>query len=334
MDCNNYNQYRSDVKENGKLIPDKCFKGSIVYKPEFNFNNYQTYKSKEYYKWINQNMVDYSFKPDYINKTFDNLCNIDNFSLKPQQKLAARIINTHVKNSGMLIYHGLGSGKTITSIIIGEAFKFRTVSSKKVPSMIIPGRTDTIILIVVPSSLIEQYYSEIIGNIYDGIIKSATGEVLIYGNEQFYLNETTRNSIVQNNTDITRLTEEINVLNENKGSSLKIKELQELITTLRLQIRFRKDEEKKNINKVYEIISHDTFLNRLLTIKNGIFTQHEFIKNLEQANGLLIIDEIHGLVSAIGTSYRKLLFAIKYHSNPNFKVVLLTGTPIYISYDF
>ena len=329
MDCNNYNQYRSDVKENGKLIPDKCFKGSIVYKPEFNFNNYQTYKSKEYYKWINQNMVDYSFKPDYINKTFDNLCNIDNFSLKPQQKLAARIINTHVKNSGMLIYHGLGSGKTITSIIIGEAFKFRTVSSKKVPSMIIPGRTDTIILIVVPSSLIEQYYSEIIGNIYDGIIKSATGEVLIYGNEQFYLNETTRNSIVQNNTDITRLTEEINVLNENKGSSLKIKELQELITTLRLQIRFRKDEEKKNINKVYEIISHDTFLNRLLTIKNGIFTQHEFIKNLEQANGLLIIDEIHGLVSAIGTSYRKLLFAIKYHSNPNFKVVLLTGTPIY-----
>ena len=87
MDCNNYNQYRSDVKENGKLIPDKCFKGSIVYKPEFNFNNYQTYKSKEYYKWINQNMVDYSFKPNYINKTFNNLCNIDNFYLN-------RCINT------------------------------------------------------------------------------------------------------------------------------------------------------------------------------------------------------------------------------------------------
>ena len=98
---------------------------------------------------------------------------------------------------------------------------------------------------------------------------------------------------------------------------------------LRLQIRTRKEEEKKKINKVYEIISHDTFLNRLLTINNGIFTQHQFIKNLEQANGLLIIDEIQNLVSAIGTSYRKLLFALKYHSNQNFKVVLLTGTPIY-----
>ena len=324
MDCDKYNQYYSDVVENDTLIPDKCFKGSIVYKPDFNFNNYQTYKSKDYYKWINKTMVDYSFKPDYANKTFDNLCNVNNFSLKPQQKLAARIINTHVKNNGMLVYHGLGSGKTITSIIVGEAFKFKAVSGN-----IISGRTDTLVLIVVPSSLIEQYYSEIIGNIDAGIIKSATGEILIHGNRQFYLNKILRTSISKNYTDIENLKKQINSLIENNGSGSEVTRLQSLVTDLRLQIRTRKEEEKKKINKVYEIISHDTFLNRLLTINNGIFTQHQFIKNLEQANGLLIIDEIQNLVSAFGTSYRKLLFALKYHSNKNFKVILLTGTPIY-----
>ena len=35
------------------------------------------------------------------------------------------------------------------------------------------------------------------------------------------------------------------------------------------------------------------------------------------------------MVSAIGTNYRKLLYAIRFYANKNFKVVLLTGTPIY-----
>ena len=319
-----FNQYYSDVTDDtGTVDPDKYFNGNIYKLDNFNFNNYKNYNSKEYYSWINKNLNQYSFTPDYSGKTFDELCNTTTFSLKPQQKLAARIINTHVKNNGMLIYHGLGSGKTITSIIIGEAFKFKSVSGE-----IIPGRTDTLVLIVVPASLVEQYYSEIIGHIESGNIKSATGEVLIHNERQFYLSRPLRISIAKNYSDIEKLKKEIEILSLN-GNQTKIEELKGKIEELRLQIRTRKEEEKKKIKKVYEIISHDTFLNRLLTMKNGIFTQQQFIKNLQQTNGLLIIDEIQNLVSAIGSSYRKLLFALKYHSSKNFKVVLLTGTPIY-----
>jgi hypothetical protein len=44
---------------------------------------------------------------DYSTKTFDDLCESKDFSLKPQQKFAARVMNTHVDNKGLLVYHGL-----------------------------------------------------------------------------------------------------------------------------------------------------------------------------------------------------------------------------------
>jgi hypothetical protein len=50
---------------------------------------------------------------------------------------------------------------------------------------------------------------------------------------------------------------------------------------------------------------------------------------LSKSNGLLIIDEIQNLISGTGTNYRRLYYALRYYSNPKFKTVFLTGTPIY-----
>ena len=326
MDCNIYNQYYTDVIINHKIINDRCFKGSSLYNKKFKSNSYTDYKSNEYYTWINESFKQYAFPDEKFNDpgydpeaVYSSICNASDYSLKPQQKFAGRIMNTYTKNRGLLVYHGLGSGKTQTSIVIGEAFKFRNVIDESV----IPGRTDTLVLIVVPAALVEQYYSEIIGNIENGKIKAASGQILINGDRQYYLDELTREAISQAYVNILELENKI------KEDPDNILEHERKIRLLKKDIVRRKDEERLKVKKVYEILSHESFLNRLFTYTDNEFKPGPYLPKLKVSNGLLIIDEIQNLVSAIGTSYRKLLYAIKFYADKNFRVVALTGTPIY-----
>ena len=313
-----YNQYYSDVVVNGKIINDKCFNGTQVYNKNFNVNSYNKYNGPGYYSWINENFKEYAFPDEKLEEDYDpeimynSICNPDKYSLKPQQKFAARIINTNVQNKGLLVYHGLGSGKTQTSIIIGEAFKFRNTEGS-----IINNRADTHVFIVVPLALVDQYYSEIIGRVENGTLKSATSQVLINGDRQYYFDDTIRDALAAKYLEIDQLKN-----STDPDSARKIKIIQKDITRL-------STEERLKVTRVYEIISHITFLNRLFIYSDKEFKPGEYLEKLNVSNGLLIIDEIQNLVSAIGTNYRKLLYAIRFYANKNFKVVLLTGTPIY-----
>jgi superfamily II DNA or RNA helicase len=325
MDCNIYNQYYTDVVINGKIINDRCFKGSSVYNKKFKINSYTDYKSNDYYTWINESFKQYAFPDEKFNDpgydpdaVYSSICNATEYSLKPQQKFAGRVMNTHTRNKGLLIYHGLGSGKTQTSIVIGEAFKFRNTGDS-----VIQGRSDALVLIVVPAALVEQYYSEIIGNIENGKIKSASGQILINGDRQYYLDELTRDAISQAYVNIIELENKI------KESDGDITEYERKIRLLKKDIIRRKDEERVQVKKVYQIISHETFLNRIFIYSDNEFKPGPYLPMLKVSNGLLIIDEIQNLVSAIGTSYRKLLYAIKFYADQNFRVIALTGTPIY-----
>jgi hypothetical protein len=314
--CNYDNQYYTDVIDSEcNLLVNNCFNGEEVYPPmkDFNFRNFLNYKSKNYYEYINSKFDKYSFPPDYKSLTFDDICDSKDYSLKQQQKFAGRIFNTHVDNNGILIYHGLGSGKTQTSIVIGEAFKFRNAVNNER----IPGRTDTRVLIVVPASLVEQYYSEIIGFIEDGKIKSASGQIIIQGSRQFYLDKVLRGIINRQNVNIDKIKNQLIDPNISRGEYDTLSnKLIGLETSLKEFVR----NERKKIDTVYEITSHTKFI-------NGLFNNYD--THLTKSNGLLIIDEVHRLVSATGAHYRKLLLALKYNSNPNFKVVLLSGSPIY-----
>jgi len=315
------NQYYTDVSQDGVVVPSKYFKKEVYnnFEDKYKINDFKNYKNKEYYTWINKSFHKYSFPPDYSLQSFDTICNSVDYSLKPQQKFAGRIFNTLVDNKGMLVYHGLGSGKTQTSIVIGEAFKFRNVKGNK----IIQGRTDSVVLIVVPAALIEQYYSEILGNIESGVIKSASGQIVINGDRQFYLNKKLRNAIDKNKESISDLQEKI----RNKEGNINL--MKEEILELQFLNKGLYEHERKKVNTVYEILSHETFLNRLFKIKNGQFIEGEYLNYLTKPNGLLIIDEAHGLVSAIGSNYRKLLLGLRYYTDSQFRVVLLTGSPIY-----
>jgi len=306
------NQYYSDVVIDGKLVNSRFFDAK-VYKDfkKFEVNNYLTYKSNDYYSWINRSLNEYSFSPTEL--TFDELCNAKEYSLNPQQKFAGRIMNTLVNNNGMLVYHGLGSGKTQTSIVIGEAFVSRNILGKK-----LDNRPDTHVLIVVPAALVDQYYLEIIGSVENGTIRSASAQILINGQRQYYFDEELRHII-------TIKYRELEILNEQEKSVNR----DQLIIQLQKDLRLLLKEEREKVTRVYEILSHETFLNRIFKYREKEFLPGEYLKLLSVPNGLLIIDEIQNLVSAMGSSYRKLLYAIKFHANRNFRIVLLTGTPIY-----
>lgn len=323
MECGNYNQY----------VSEKCFKGETVYPKMkgFGINDYASYKSKEYYAFINENMSDYSFNKDYPELTFKDICESGEYSLKQQQKFAGRIFNTHVENRGILIYHGLGSGKTQTSIVIGEAFKSKSVDGKPIVTKPVQGepynaRSPQHVLIVVPASLVKQYYSEIIGFIDSGKIKSAAGEILIHGNRQYYIDEKIRRSISILEKNITKYTELVRDLPED---TIKYSEYQNKLIQFARDLEHLQQDELKKVNKVYEILSHERFLNKLYTNVDAAFEKGDYLERLQSPNSLLIIDEAHKLVSASGTSYRKLLFALRFHAHPDFRTVLLSGTPIY-----
>lgn len=306
---------------------DPPFDGKGVYDKTFNFNDYLKYNSKDYYSFINDKFDRYSFKEDYSQKDFDNICNTDEYSLKPQQKFAGRIMNPYVENRGILIYHGLGSGKTQTSIVISEAFKFKTISEDT-----IRGRADTRVLIVVPASLTEQYFSEILGYVTNtGNARSASNEILVMDKRQTYLNVSVRKVINDIVSSINKASDDlIRLQTSGSASSVVINKQMSKVTELRNSLLRTQEIERKKINKVYEILSHDKFLNNLFKNKGAPFKiDEDYVKKIQIPNGLLIIDEAHRLVSMTGTKYRKLLYALRYNASPSFRTVLLTGSPIY-----
>jgi hypothetical protein len=74
---------------------------------------------------------------------FDRLAGAE-FSLLTHQKIVKDYMNIHTPYRGLLLFHGLGSGKTCTSIAIAEAMK----SSKR-------------IIVMVPASLLKSYKNEL-----------------------------------------------------------------------------------------------------------------------------------------------------------------------------
>jgi len=77
-------------------------------------------------------------------KTFRQICYPKEFILQPSQKFLAKYINPKTPYKGILVFHGIGSGKTITAIQIAEQWKYKRK-----------------IVVVVPASLIGNFRDEL-----------------------------------------------------------------------------------------------------------------------------------------------------------------------------
>ena len=120
--------------------------------------NTQMFNNEAFLKFVEERYGDsvfngdspFTFKDDYINLSNEEICKTTEYSLKPQQKFMGQFINPVTNFNNSLVFHGLGSGKTCTSLVIGEAFK---------------NTSRTKLLYVVPAPLTDQYRDEILGEL-------------------------------------------------------------------------------------------------------------------------------------------------------------------------
>ena len=270
------------------------------------------------------------YKADLLDETKNITCNSmqgdNSFSLLTHQKIVRDYMNLYTPYRGLLLYHGLGSGKTCSSIAIAESLK----SNKK-------------IIIMTPASLHSNYLEEIkkCGDIY-------------YKKQQFWewipiIND---QPLLETISSVMNLPMEFIV--QNQGA---------WVINVSKQVS-NYDELKKTAEEPDENIGKNQFvLNKQLDMM--IAQKYEFIhynglrsdtydskyrKNGNYFdNAVVIIDEAHNLISRIVNQISILSNSGKQVNattrsskvNPlsiriykdlinaeNTKIVLLTGTPI------
>ena len=292
---------------------------------------------------IIQNMKDGNCNSPYVFNKRDSDKPIESSKeifLKKQQKLVPRLINPQTNLKGLLVYHGLGSGKTGTSIIVGEACKHIMTAGDNISKG--SDRSKGRVLVVVPASLKEQYKQEILGNLVHRkstedkdnikkIIKENIKNINPYFLEECFQIQGGRNKIkssFSNNVLINN--DPQNYINVSKEVNFSKKQLDKQTSNISFQ----------KVNKAYKVVSRQTFMKHFLisdedykpgegVLINTTVTGYCINRFLTKPNGLLIIDEIQNLISETGSWYKNLIRGIKYYCHPTTKILLLTATPIY-----
>jgi len=260
------------------------------------------------------------YKEDLLDESKDITCDdigkdTGEVSLLTHQKIVRDYMNLYTPYRGLLLYHGLGSGKTNSSIAIAEGMK----SARKV-------------IVMTPASLRRNYIEEI----------KKFGD-LIYRKNQFW----EWISIDDNQDLVNPLSASLGLAREyirrNHGAWLvnitKPTNYSELSSSDKKMLNDQLDEMIKN---KYTFINHnglrrDKFKQLTNNFENNIFD-----------NAVVIIDEAHNLISRIVNKINKISKFSEKKRGPdallpqslslllyefllraeNCKVILLTGTPI------
>lgn len=307
--------------------------------------NYEMFNNEDFLKFVNEKYGEdafiedspFAFNKEYINLTNEDICKTTEYSLKPQQKFMGQFINPVTNFNNTLVFHGLGSGKTCTSLVIGEAFK--TVSKKN-------------LLYSVPAALVDSFLDEILGELRNNTeedikmgkqpeLWACTSQCVINGKQDFYTN-VNDNRIIQFlesqinklNIDMNTVINKINSDGATQELNSKFIKLEQEIKKTKIEIDRKKSVILSKVSKVFTIESHIKFINNLFkTTKDGTWTKGEYLTNknspLLSSNGVLIIDEIQRLVSESGVLYNKLYSAIYQYINPKCRIIVLSATPIY-----
>jgi hypothetical protein len=224
----------------------------------------------------------------------------NNFSLLIHQKIVRDYINIYTPYRGLLLYHGLGSGKTCSSIAIAEGIK-----------------NDKKILIMTPASLRDNYVEEL----------KKCGDYLYKKNQYWeFINTKTHPQYVEYLSTLLKLPQEyinsnggawfVNVKKEPNYDSLDFEDQKKINAQL-----------DKMINYKYQFISYNGLRSSHLSGMTNGGTINPF------SNKVIIIDEAHNFISRIVNKLtRKTSLSMKLYNYlmdaENCKIILLTGTPI------
>ena len=237
------------------------------------------------------------------------------FSLLTHQKIVRDYMNLFTPYRGILLYHGLGSGKTCSSIAIAEGMK----DTKK-------------IIIMLPASLRTNYMEEL----------KHCGDSL-YKKNQFW-------EFISTNTNPEALTTLSAILNlpqefikKRKGAwFVNVKKTSNYDELTSIEKRSLDEQLNEMISAKYVFINYNGLRTKRLSELTSGFTKNLF------DNSVIIVDEAHNLISRIVNKIKKekavpenekgekeyspkFLSTKLYEylmSAKNARIVLLTGTPI------
>ena len=222
------------------------------------------------------------------------------FNLLTHQKIVRDYINLFTPYRGLLLYHGLGSGKTCSSIGIAEGLK-----------------TDKKIIIMTPASLRVNYMEEL----------KKCGDLLYKKNQFWEFINTKGNPELEKNLSFV-LSISIDFIKKNEGAWLVNVKKPPNYESLSSHEKILLDEQiTEMIKNKYKFINYNGLRNSHLQNMTANFTVNPF------DNSVVIIDEAHNLVSRIVNKLKnKTALSMKLYeylmTAENAKIILLTGTPI------
>lgn len=269
----------------------------IIKAPSYYMSNRKIYMQKltEMFAPYKQELLDTT-----TNISCDTRGKSNDFDLLTHQKIVRDYLNLYTPYRGLLLYHGLGSGKTCSSIAIAEGMK----SEKRV-------------FILTPASLKMNFFSE---------MKKCGDE--LYKKNQYWEFV----SIDGNPEYVGILSRALSLsskyIRENNGAWLVNVNKEANYTVLSSSDQVAIDEQLNvMIRSKYTDINYNGMNERKMKELTGDYSRNPF------DNAVVVIDEAHNFVSRIVNKinapdsisyklYNSLLNAT------NAKIVLLTGTPI------
>ena len=224
----------------------------------------------------------------------------NDFSLLTHQKIVRDYINIYTPYRGLLLYHGLGSGKTCSSIAIAEGIK-----------------NEKQILVMTPASLRSNYIEEL----------KKCGDYLYKKNQYWeFISTKTHPQYIEYLSTILKLPQEyiktnggawfINIKKQPNYDSLDFEDQQKINTQLDKMISYK-----------YQFMNYNGLRSSHLNGLTNGGTLNPF------SNKVIIIDEAHNFISRIVNKLtRKTSLSMKLYNYlmdaENCKIILLSGTPI------
>ena len=227
------------------------------------------------------------------------------FSLLVHQKIVRDYINNYTPYRGLLLYHGLGSGKTCSAIAIAEAIK-----------------TYKQIIVMTPASLQTNFLSEL----------KKCGDSLYKYNQYWEFISTDDEEVINQFHTVLKIPR--SVIRKNGGAWFVDVRKKSNFTSLTTEEQANLNKQlNMMIKKKYEFLNYNGLrLDHLKT--KAIFKNAIKEKRNPFDNTVVIIDEAHNFVSRIINKLRskqdsisvKLYNYLK--TAQNVRLVFLTGTPI------
>ena len=227
---------------------------------------------------------------------------VNDFSLMTHQQIVKEYLNLYTPYRGLLLYHGLGSGKTCSSIAIAEGLK----QNKKV-------------IIMTPASLQVNYREEL----------KKCGDDMYQKNQYWEFIRTTDEDPELINTLSSVLALSVDYINKQGGAWMVNMAKPANYDDLTPGDKTKLDSQiEQMIAHKYRFINY----NGLRMTKIAEMTENNTINPFD--NAVVIVDEAHNLVSRIVNKIgkKKQTIAISLYTllmkAKNAKIVLLSGTPV------